>query len=111
MSLGISIRSEFLKTRRTASLYLTLVAAAFGPFLTMIDMSIGEGISAGDRQMILNQMFVEKFQMTSLVAFPMFIILVCTLLQQIEYKNNTWKQVLTSPQTRANVFMAKFINV
>jgi hypothetical protein len=49
--------------------------------------------------------------MTGLVALPLFLILVCTLLPQIEYKNNTWKQVLTSPQTKANVFAAKFINV
>jgi hypothetical protein len=49
--------------------------------------------------------------MTGAVILPWFIILACTLLPQIEYKNNTWKQVLTSPQTKANVFLAKFINI
>ena len=43
--------------------------------------------------------------------FPLFIVLVCTLLSQIENKNNTWKQVLTSPQTKSTVFMAKFLNI
>jgi hypothetical protein len=29
----------------------------------------------------------------------------------MEYKNNTWKQVLASPQAKLNVFAAKFINI
>ena len=49
--------------------------------------------------------------MTSVVALPIYQILVCTLSPQVEYKNNTWKQVLTSPQTKMNIFLAKFINI
>jgi hypothetical protein len=30
---------------------------------------------------------------------------------QIEYKNNTWKQVFASPQTKANIFIARFLNI
>jgi lantibiotic transport system permease protein len=48
--------------------------------------------------------------MTAAVAFPFFIILICTLLPQIEHRNNTWKQLLTSPQTKLNIFLAKFAN-
>ena len=49
--------------------------------------------------------------MNGVALFPLFIILICTLLPQIEYRNNTWKQIFASPQTKANVFLAKFINV
>jgi hypothetical protein len=49
--------------------------------------------------------------MNGLAFFPWFIILICTLLPQIEYKNNTWKQVLTAPHTKANLFLAKFVNI
>jgi hypothetical protein len=38
-------------------------------------------------------------------------VLVCTLLPQIEFKNATWKQVLTSPQKKEDVFVAKFLNI
>ena len=111
MNLLISLRSEILKTKRTASFYLTIGAAAFGPLMTLLDIMIDEGIPPGDRNNFFNKLFLEKFQMTGLLAFPIFIILICTLLPQIEYKNNTWKQMLTSPQSRASIFLAKFINI
>jgi hypothetical protein len=107
----ISLRTELLKTKRTAAFYLTLVAAAFGPFMSLLDLIFGEGVSEENGKVIFNEMFIQKFQMTSFVMLPMFVVLICTLLPQIEYKNNAWKQVLTSPQTKGNVFLAKFINI
>jgi lantibiotic transport system permease protein len=111
MTLLTSFRSEILKTKRTASVYLTMIAAAFGPFLTLLDVLMGEGIPMDDRAVILNKLLIDRYEMTGLVAMPFFIILICTLLQQVEYRNNTWKQLLTSPQTRANIFIAKLVNV
>jgi hypothetical protein len=111
MNIVTSLRCEMLKTKRTASFYLTIVAAAFGPLMTLLDIMIDEGIPASNRNMFFNKLFVEKFQMTGLLAFPIFLILICTLLPQIEYKNNTWKQVLTSPKTKADIFLSKFINI
>jgi hypothetical protein len=110
MSLLISLHSEILKTKRTGPLYLALAAAAFAPLMSMLDIIL-DGIGDEHKKDILSEMLIKKFQMTGLVALPIFMILVCTLLPQIEYKNNTWKQVLTSPQTKGNVFAAKFINV
>jgi lantibiotic transport system permease protein len=111
MNLLISVRSEILKTRRTASFYLTIFAASFGPFISMLDILIGEGIPANDRKSFFNILFVDKFQMTGLLAYPIFLILICTLLPQIEYKNNTWKQVLIAPKTKAEIFLSKFLNI
>ena len=111
MNLTISLKPEILKTKRTASYYLTFIAAAFTPFMSMLDLFIGEGASADQKKTLFNQLFVDGFQMTSVVALPMFIILICTLLPQIEYKSNAWKQILASPQTKVNIFLAKFINV
>lgn len=111
MTLLTSLHTEILKTKRTASFYLSLIAAAFGPFFSILDIFIGEGISANDRGVMLNKLFIDKFEMTGVLTMPLFIILICTLLQQIEYKNNTWKQVLTAPQSRASIFIAKFLNL
>lgn len=110
MSLAKSIRSEILKTRRTGPLYLAIGAAAFGPFMSMLDILL-DGVEGEHAQQIFSEMLIKKFQMTALVAFPLFLILVSTLLPQIEYKNNTWKQVLTAPQSKLHVFAAKFINI
>ena len=110
MSLIKSLRSEILKTKGTAPFYFTLAAAAFAPLMSMLDIIL-DGVETDNRSDILNVMLMNKFQMTGLVALPIFLILVCTLLPQVEFKNNTWKQVLTSPQTKLNVFTAKFIDV
>ena len=110
MSLQKSLRSEVLKTKRTSPLYFTIAAAAFAPFMSMLDILL-DGIGDEHKKDIFNEMIIKKFQITGIMILPIFLILICTLLPQIEFKNNTWKQVLTSPQTKVNVFAAKFINV
>lgn len=110
MTIATTIQSELLKTKRTASLYLTFIAGAFGPLMSMLELLL-DGVKAEERQVILTKIFTSKFEATGFLLFPMFTILICTLLPQIEYKNNAWKQVLTSPQSKANIFIAKFVNV
>jgi hypothetical protein len=109
MNLAISLRSEILKTKRTASFYFTLIGAAVVPVVFLLNVMM-DGIE-DTRQDPLNQIFKLESEMNGLAFFPWFIILVCTLLPQIEFKNNTWKQVLSSPQTKANLFLAKFLNI
>ena len=109
MALIKTFRSEILKTKRTASFYFTLIAAAATPFLFFIFVTL-DGFEPGEEKDPFNAIF-NRFQMTGLVIFPLFVILICTLLPQLEYRNNTWKQVFASPQTKANVFVAKFLNI
>jgi hypothetical protein len=59
----------------------------------------------------INFFFRLSAEINSICIFPMFVVLICTLLPQIEYKNTAWKQVLTSPQTKLNVFISKFLNI
>lgn len=112
MSLIISLRSEILKTRRTAAFYFTLIGAGIIPFMFMCTI-ISDGLPNESRSNMdpLNAMFGMASEMTGVCILPLFVVLICTLLPQIEYKNNTWKQVLTSPQTKENVFVGKFSNI
>jgi hypothetical protein len=112
MNLLISLRSEILKTKRTAAFYFTLIGAAVIPFMFLLN-SLTDGLPDENESSKdpLNAIFMLSTQMAGLFIFPLFIILICTLLPQIEHKNNTWKQMLTSPQTKANVFFAKFVNI
>jgi lantibiotic transport system permease protein len=111
MNLLISLRSEFQKTRRTASFYLTLFGAAAGPVIYLFNLLLDEGEIKSLEQDPLNALFRMLSEMNGVAFFPLFIILICTLLPQIEYRSNTWKQVFASPQTKGNVFVAKFINL
>jgi lantibiotic transport system permease protein len=112
MSLIISLRSEVLKTKRTAAFYFTLIGAAAIP-LMLLFMIASNGMPNDERSTKdpINFLFALSSEVSSICIFPLFVVLVCTLLPQIEYKNSTWKQVLTSPQTKGNVFIAKFLNI
>jgi hypothetical protein len=112
MSLSISLRSEVLKTKRTAAFYFTLIGAAIIP--AMILFTIASHGMMGDKRAktdTINFFFNLSTEILSICVFPMFVVLVCTLLPQIEHKNSAWKQVLTSPQTKLNIFISKFLNV
>jgi hypothetical protein len=112
MSLLLSLRSEILKTKRTAAFYFTLIGAAVVPFMFLLN-AFTEGLPNENKSNKdpLNAIFNISSEMNSIAIFPLFIILLCTLLPQIEHKNNTWKQVLTSPKSKADVFFGKFLNV
>jgi lantibiotic transport system permease protein len=110
MNLLVSLRSEMLKTKRTAALYLAFIAGSFGLLIAMLD-TIVDGVPPGSRAIIFDQLMTDKFQVTAFLMFPLFIVLACTLLPQIEYKNHTWKQVLASPQPKWMVFVSKFLIV
>ena len=110
MNLLISLRSELLKTR-TASFYLTLIGAAVGPVMYLLNVLMDEDEIDASQKDPLNAIFKILSDMNGTALFPLFVILICTLLPQIEYRNNTWKQVFASPQTKFNVFLAKFMNV
>jgi hypothetical protein len=55
--------------------------------------------------------FSQGWQALSSFLFPMYIILICAMIPQIEFKNNAWKQVFASPQSTAQVFFSKFLTV
>jgi len=109
MSLIISLRSETLKLKRTLSLYLCLLGAAFGPLMSFLE-NIQEAAKAHKHQPWTNH-FLEGKEPLAIALLPLYIVLVCTLLLQIEYRDNTWKQVLTSPQKLSDVFFSKFLSL
>ena len=41
----------------------------------------------------------------------MYIVLICALIPQIEYKSNAWKQVFATPQSTGQIFFSKFLTV
>lgn len=103
-------KAELIKTKRTAAPWLVLLAAAFLPSINAIIL-----IERPD-------FFVAKFtsnpwftflQMNwkngASVILPMLVILIINAIVQIEYKNNTWKQVYASPRRYADIFFSKFI--
>lgn len=110
MNLSISLRSEVLKTKRTAAFYFTLISAAVVPIIFLLNALLDDDMDS-TRKDPLNNLFKLLGEMNGMAFFPWFIILICTLLPQVEYKNNTWKQLFASPQSKVNVFLAKLLNI
>jgi len=112
MSFPISLRAEILKTRRSAAFWLSVIGAAFIPAIFFLMYFFKPGVFA---QKVDNQPwkshFTNGWQALSIFMLPMFIILTCSLIPQLEYKNNTWKQVFASPQSLGNIFFSKFMTI
>ena len=105
-------KAEILKTRGTAALWLLLLAAAFLPAIN--------GIILIERP----EIFISKVSASPWLSFlhmnwkngasvilPVFVILINNVIVQVEYRNNTWKQVYASPRRYADIFFSKFIIV
>jgi hypothetical protein len=109
MSFPISLRAEFLKIKRTSLNYFTVLAAAFVPVIMLLENL--DGPPNGDLKQVdpFQTYYAEGWMFIAFLILPMFIVLISTLLLQIEHKNNAWKQVLASPQQFHAILVAKFI--
>lgn len=108
MSLLISTKAELIKTKRSASFWLSVLGAGVIPLIFLLAYLIRprETYSHG-----WDMHFLQGWQVFNAFLLPMFVILICSLIPQIEYKNNTWKQVFATPQTIGGIFFSKFLTI
>ncbi len=112
MSLVISTSAELFKTRRSASFWLSVMGAALIPSIFFLAYFLKpEGAVKELQATPWETHFLYGWKSLSAFLFPMYVILICTLIPQIEYKNNTWKQVFASPQSFGNIYFSKFITI
>jgi len=108
MNFSVSYRSEFLKTRRTSSWYLGVLIGLFIPFVLFTDYMFQEDITEKVKSDSWQILLQDGFMLFNLLMLPLFVLLTATLLPQLEFRNNTWKQVLASPQPLAQIFLARY---
>ena len=108
MSLLISTRAELLKTKKSGPFWLSLIGAAVIPLIFLIAYLARPDKSAPMMQVHPWEIhFSQAYQAFASFLLPMFVILICSQIPQIEYKNNSWKQVFASPQSIGNIFFSK----
>jgi hypothetical protein len=105
----INTRTELWKCRKTAAYWITIIGAAFIPLFLMVgyitfpkDFMSDLGKNHWSSHIRMN------WQAAAALFFPFYAIMVTSLVVQIEYRNNTWKQVYASPRTYADIFFSKF---
>lgn len=106
-----TFRAEIFKTKRTAVFYLCFIMAFIPPFM----MFCFAGEDKEPLQRIMNDPWYAYLRNSGdflyFMFLPGFVILQSTLIPQLEYRNATWKQVLSSPQPKLNIYGAKFATV
>lgn len=104
-----SFRSEWLKKKRSLASWLVIVGAFFTPvIILLVRIKRSSGLFAGNA---MPEFWDHLWQMTwesmAVLLLPIGIILAVGLITQLEYKNNAWKQLHTTPQSMATIYFAK----
>jgi lantibiotic transport system permease protein len=107
-SFVLNTRAELLKSKRTASVWLAVIGALFVPLVNFISLMARpdyfvKKLSTNTWETWIN----ENWTIAGIFILPMFVILAASLLVQIEYRNNAWKQVYASPRSYADIFFSK----
>ncbi len=108
MNLIISVKAELIKTKRSASFWLSIIGAAVIPAIFFLAYMVKPEQNYTHSWDIH---FLQAWQVFNAFLLPMFVILICSLVPQIEYKNNAWKQVFSSPQSIGNIFFSKYLTI
>lgn len=93
-----------------ASFWLSLLGAGFIPAIYLIAYILKpDGASRQLGEAPWNVHFFMGWQGVGFFLLPMFVVLLCALVTQIEFKNNTWKQVYASPQSYGQIYFSKLL--
>ena len=111
MSFINSFQSEWLKKKRSLATWLVVAGAFFTPSIILLSR-----IKNADKLSALyvsddfwQKLWNQTWESMAVFLLPFGIILATALIVQIEYKNNAWKQLHTTPQRFATIFFAKFL--
>lgn len=102
-------QSEYLKTKRSLAFWMVLVGGFFTPTIIIVARLINWNslgpIYSSDEFWLLH--WKNSWESVAIFFLPLGAILSTSLIAQIEYKNNTWKQLHTLPLNLTTIFVAK----
>jgi len=104
-----SFQSEWLKTKRSLALWIVIVGGLFTPAIVtvarIIQYEAVPAIYSSDH--FWKSLWQSSWESMALFLLPLGVILTTSLITQIEYKNNTWKQLHTLPLSLTTIFFSK----
>jgi hypothetical protein len=112
-TLWSSVRSEWLKQRRSAGLWLVVGAGFFIPALIIaVRLLRPAGLPAVYASAdFWERLWTQSWESMSIFILPLVAMLCASLVTQLEYRNNTWKQVHASPQPFAAIYLSKLLMI
>jgi lantibiotic transport system permease protein len=104
-----SFQSEWLKTKRSLAFWMVIIGGFFTPLIVIIARLVNHDklpeIYLDDEFWI--KLWKSSWESMAIFFLPLGAILATSLITQIEYKNNTWKQLHTLPLSYTIIFFAK----
>jgi hypothetical protein len=104
-----SFQSEWLKTKRSLAFWIVIIGGFFTPAIVtvvrIIQYKTLPSIYISDDFWKL--LWQNSWESMAIFLLPLGVILTTSLITQIEYKNNTWKQLHTLPLSLVSIFFSK----
>jgi lantibiotic transport system permease protein len=104
-----SFQSELLKTKRSLALWIVIIGGFFTPaivtIIRLVQYKTLPTVYASDTFWM--QLWQNSWESMAIFMLPMGVVLATSLITQIEYKNNTWKQLHTTPLSLTTIFFSK----
>jgi lantibiotic transport system permease protein len=104
-----SLQSEVLKIKGSR---IPLITVAGGLLLSLVftlrAVFLEYSINISEHTEVWERLFSQNSRGFLGFIIPIGAMLICALVTQIEYRNNNWKQVHTTPQKLSTIFLAKF---
>lgn len=107
----LSFQSEWLKKKKSAASWLTWVGGFFVPVILLFARftNFGEIAEANQSDQLWQLLYGKAWQFMGFFLLPMGVILATSLITQLEFRNNTWKQLHTTPQGLTTIYIAKLL--
>jgi len=109
VSIVNSFQSELLKTKRTIAFWMVISGAFFTPVIITIARLIQHQtltkLYASSEFWISH--WKSSWESMALFLLPLGVIMIASLITQLEYRNNTWKQIHALPLTFTTIFISK----
>jgi len=106
-----SFQSEWLKKKRSLSSWLVIVGGFFTPIIIIIARLVHykQLPALYAKEGFWNQLWQSSWESMAIFLLPVGVILATSLITQLEYKNNTWKQLHTAPLSFTSIFFSKLL--
>src|SRR5215207_5450511 len=104
-----SFQSEWLKTKRSLAFWMVIIGGVFTPLIIIIARLVNHTKMPAlySSESFWNMLWKNAWESMAIFFLPLGAILSTSLIAQIEYKNNTWKQLHTMPLSYTTIFFAK----
>lgn len=104
-----SFQSEWLKIKRSQAFWMVIIGGFFTPTIIIVARLINykklPTLYAAEN--FWDLLWKNSWESMAIFFLPLGAILTTSLIAQIEYKNNTWKQLHTLPLSYTTIFFAK----